>query len=345
MPPSKDIPTSIDKLSQSQKVAALLIALGPKCASEVMRNIKEELEVERIAIEIASMQKLDHQLMTQVLEEFYVLFQASDYLASGGVGYAKTILESAYGNDRASSILEQMVASLQTTPFDFFNNADSAQLASSFQNENPQMVALVLAYLRIEQSAAILSALSPDMQIEVAGRIANMDRTNPEILREVERILESKFSSVVSQDFTKAGGVEALAEILNRSDRSTEKVILDELEMRDPETAYRVRELMFVFEDLIKLGDRDIQRVLREVETKELGLALKGAQDEVKEKIFRNMSERAASMLQEDMEYMGAVRSKDVQEKQSYIVGVIRALEASGEITLMRGVEEEDFIE
>jgi flagellar motor switch protein FliG len=301
--------------------------------------------VEHIALEIATMRKLDQDLLVQILEEFYTVFQASDYLASGGVAYARTLLESAYGSSRADGILDRLVSSLKTNPFDFFNNADPAQLSASFQNENPQMVALVLAYLRPENAAAILSGLAPEMQIEVAGRIATMDRTNPEVLREVERILENKFSSVVSTDFTKSGGVEALAEILNRSDRTTEKHILDEMEMRDPDSALRVRELMFVFEDIIHLDDRAIQRVLREVETKDLALALKGSIEAVKDKIFRNMSERAAAMLQEDMDYMGPVRSRDVQEKQTYIVGVIRALEAAGEIMVARGTEEEDFIE
>jgi flagellar motor switch protein FliG len=336
---------SISNMSNAQKVAALLIALGPRTASEVMKHINDDNEVEHIALEIASLQKIEPHILTQVLEEFYTLFQASDYLASGGVTYARTLLETAYGGNTADNILARLVASLQTNPFDFFNNADPAQLAASFQNENPQMVALVLAYLKPENSAAILSGLNSEMQIEVASRIATMDRTNPEILREIERILENKFSSVVTADFTKSGGVETLAEILNRSDRSTEKVILDEMESRDPESAMRVRELMFVFEDIMQLDDRAIQRILREVETKDLALALKGSVEAVKEKIFKNMSERAAGMLKEDMEYMGPVRSRDVQEKQTYIVGVIRALEATGEIVIDRGAEEEDFIE
>jgi len=343
---AKAAPISINQMTNAQKVAVLLIALGPKVASEVMKNIQDETEVELITLEIASMQRpMDQDTLTSIFEEFYALFQASSYLSSGGVQYARTLLESAYGGSRADTILDRLVASLQSSPFDFFNNADPAQLAASFQNENPQMVSLILAYLKPTNSAAILSALSPDMQVEVARRIATMDRTNPEILREVERVLEQKFSSVVTSDFTQAGGVEALAEILNRSDRSTEKTILDEMEIRDPDTATRVRELMFVFEDLVHLEDRAIQRMLREVETKDLALALKGSAEPVKEKIFKNMSERAGNMLKEDMEYMGAVRSKDVQEKQTYLVGIIRALEASGEIVIQRGEEEEDFVE
>ncbi|MCA9789122.1 MAG: flagellar motor switch protein FliG [Cyanobacteria bacterium HKST-UBA06] len=332
-------------LTPVQKVAALLISLGAESASEVLKSIDDEQTVELLAMEIASLQNLNQDTMSSVFEEFYALFQASGYIASGGVNFARNILEKAYGDERADEILERLVASMTAQPFDFFNKADPAQLAASFQNENPQMVALVLSYLSAEQSAAILSALNTNLQIEVASRVANMDRTNPDILREVERILENKFSSVVSTDYTKAGGVEALAEILNRSDRATERAILDEMEMTDPDNAQRVRELMFVFEDIVTLDDRAIQRVLREVETKDLALALKGSPKMLQDKIFRNMSERAAAMLQEDMEYMGAVRSKDVQEKQTYIVSAVRALEAAGEIVISRGDEEDDFIE
>lgn len=336
---------SIRTMSNSQKVAALLIALGPKTASEIMKNISDENEVEHIALEIASVQKLNPDVLNEVLAEFYTLFQASGYLATGGVGYARQLLEEAYGGSHADKILERLVATLQTNPFDFFNNADPAQLATSFQNENPQLVALVLAYLKPDRSAAVISSLSPEMQGEVATRIAEMDRTNPEVLREVERIMENKFSSVVTADFSMAGGVEALAEILNRSDRSTEKAILDVLEMSDPEIAEQVRELMFVFEDIIHLDDRAIQRVLREVDTKDLALSLKGANDDVKDKIYKNMSERASAMLKDDMEFMGAVRAKDVAEKQTYIVGIIRALEGTGEIVVSRGGTEDDFVE
>ncbi|WP_373533518.1 flagellar motor switch protein FliG [Vampirovibrio sp.] len=336
---------SIRHMTNSQKVAALLIALGPKTASEIMKNIEDEIEVEHIALEIASLQRINPETLNAILAEFYSLFQASGYLASGGVSYARQLLNEAYGENQADKILERLVATLQTNPFDFFNNADPAQLATSFQNENPQLVALVLAYLKPERSAAVLGALSPEMQADVAQRIAEMDRTNPEVLREVERIMENKFSSVVTADFSMAGGVESLAEIINRSDRTTEKAILDSLEMKDPEIAEQVRELMFVFEDIIHLDDRSIQRVLREVDTKDLALSLKGSNTDVQEKIFRNMSERATTMLKDDMDYMGPVRAKDVQEKQTFIVSIIRALEGTGEIVVSRGSEEDDFIE
>jgi flagellar motor switch protein FliG len=332
-------------MTNTQKVAALLISLGPKAASEVMKNIDEETEIERIALEIASMRQLNEETMKEILNEFFLIFQASGYLSSGGVGYARKLLEETYGSGHAEKILERLVATLQTNPFDFFNKADPAQLATSFQNENPQLVALVLAYLKADQSANVLGMLPPEMQAEVATRIASMDRTNPEVLREVERILENKFSSVVMADFSAAGGIESLAEILNRSDRTTEKAILDGLEMKDPELAEQVRELMFVFEDVIHLDDKSIQRVLREVDTKDLAMSLKGSNEDVKEKVLKNMSERAAALLVDDMEYMGPVRAKDVQEKQTYIVGIIRALEAAGEIQISRSGGEDDFIE
>ena len=335
---------SLRYMTNSQKVAALLIALGPKTASEIMKNIHDDTEVEHIALEIASLQRVSPEILNGILAEFYALFQASGYLTTGGVSYARQILEEAYGGNQADKILERLVATLQTNPFDFFNNADPAQLATSFQNENPQLVALVLAYLKPERAAAVLGALSPEMQAEVAIRIADMDRTNPEVLREVERIMENKFSSVVTADFSMAGGVESLAEIINRSDRTTEKAILDSLEMKDPEIAEQVRELMFVFEDIIMLDDRSIQRVLREVDTKDLALSLKGSNAEVQDKIFKNMSERAAQLIKEDMEYMGPVRVSDVEAAQQKIVDVVRRLEESGEIIISGRGGEKDLV-
>jgi flagellar motor switch protein FliG len=333
------------KLSNVQKCAALLISIGPQLASQVIKFIPDEGDVERLAYEIASLKKVPPDILSQILEDFYVLFEARGYVSAGGVDYARRLLEDSFGADFADQILKRLVATLQVNPFDFFNNADPAQLASSFQHENPQLVALVLAYLKPDKAALLLSSLSPEIQVDVATRIAEMDRTNPEVLKEVERILETKFSSVVTSDFTSAGGIEVLAEILNNSDRTTEKAILDSLEMKNPEVAESVRELMFVFEDVIQLDDRAIQRILREVETKDLAMALKGSNDDVRKKVFKNMSERAATMLKDDMDYMGPARARDVQEKQSNIVNIIRALESAGEIVINRGSEEESFID
>ncbi len=336
---------SLQNMSNSQKVAALLIVLGPATASEVLKNIPDDDLIEQITLDIAGLNKVPPEALEGILDEFHSLFQASNYLSHGGMNYAKTLLEQAYGSEKSGAILDKLMTSLHSNPFQFFNDADPSQLATSFQNENPQLIALVLAYLKPEKAAAILNDLPPEMSTAVALKIAEMDRTNPEILNEVERIIESKFSSVVTQDFSKAGGVDALAGILNRIDRSIEKKIMETLEDQNLDLAEQVRELMFVFEDIVNLEDRAIQRLLREVETKDLALSLKGSNNEIKEKIFNNMSERARAMLQDDMEYMGPVRAKEVQECQTKIVAVIRALEAAGEIVLLRDDSEEDYIE
>ncbi|MDD3593699.1 MAG: flagellar motor switch protein FliG [Candidatus Gastranaerophilales bacterium] len=331
-------------MSNTQKVAALLIVLGPTTAAEILKNIQDDDLIEQITMDIASLNKVPPEALDEVLEEFYSLFQASSYLSLGGMNYAQTLLERVYGLERSQMVLNKLLSAMHSNPFEFFNDADPSQLATSFQNENPQLIALVLAYLKPDKAAQVMNSLPPKIQAAVSVKIAEMDRTNPEILSEVEKIVEQKFSSVVTQDFSKAGGVESLANILNRADRSTEKVIIETLEFQDPELAEQVRELMFVFEDIILLDDRSIQRLLREIDSRELALALKGANTEVKEKIFKNMSERAGEMLKDDMEYMGPVRAKEVQEAQSKIVSVLRALESSGEIIIMRAGAEDEFI-
>lgn len=335
----------IAEMTSTQRVAALLIVLGPATATEVLKNIPDEELIEKITLDIAGMTKLSKEVLDEVVTQFHSLFQASNFLSHGGMGYAKKLLVQAYGPEKAEMILDKLMATMHTNPFQFFNEADPIQLATSFQNENPQLIALVLAYLKPDKAAAVLNNLNPKTQAIVAMKIAEMDRTNPEILNEIEKIIEHKFSSVVSQDYSKAGGIDALANILNRSDRSTEKKIMETLEGYDLGLAERVRELMFVFEDMVVLDDRSIQRLLREIETKDLAMALKGSNEDVKEKVFRNMSERASQMLKDDMDYMGPVRAKEVQECQTKIVAIIRALEATGEIVLVRDSAEEDFIE
>lgn len=335
---------TINSMTTSQKVATLLIALGPATATEVLKNLPDEELIEQITLDIASLTKIPAEVIDEVLEEFHSLFKASNFLNRGGLDYAKKLLAESIGDQRAGLLFEKL-ATTKTNPFQFFNNADPTQLATSFQNENPQLIALILAYLKPDKAALVLSNLPDHLQSVVALKIAEMDRTNPEILGEVEKIIEGKFSSVVSQDFSKAGGIEALADILNRADRNSERKIMEILEVQDLEMAEKIRELMFVFEDIIKLDDKAVQRVLREVETKDLALALKGAIQEVKEKVFKNMSERASAMLKDDMEYMGPVRTKEVQESQTKIVAVIRALEATGEITIFRDDAEDDLIE
>jgi flagellar motor switch protein FliG len=333
---------NIQTMTPTQKVAALLIVLGPTTASEVLKNITDDDLLEQVTLDIASLNKVPVEILNSILDEFRAIFEASNYIASGGMDYAKKLLEQAYGNDQAKKILDRLVVLMNSNPFQFFNDADPGQLATSFQNENPQLIALIMAYLKPEHSAKVMNYLPPEVQAQVALKIADMDTTNPEILSEIEKIVESKFSSVVVQDFSKAGGVESLANILNRADRATEKNVIDLLEVQNPDLAEEVRELMFVFEDIVTLDDRAIQRVLREVDTKDLAMSLKGTKDDVKEKIFKNMSERAQGMLREEIEYMGPVRAKEVQEVQTKIVNIIRTLELAGEIVIAREETPED---
>lgn len=332
-------------MTTTQKVAALLIALGPATASEILKNISDDDLLEQITLDIASLNKIPTDVLNGILKDFHTLFLASDYVQAGGMNYAQTLLEKAYGEDQASKILDRLVTLMNSNPFQFFNDADPAQLATSFQNENPQLIALILAYLKPEHSAQVLNYLSPEIQADVAMKIADMNSTNPEILSEIEKIVESKFSSVVVQDFSKAGGVDSLANILNRADRATERNVIELLEVNSPQLAESVRELMFIFEDIISLDDKAIQRVLREVDTKDLAMSLKGTKEDVKEKIFKNMSERAQSMLRDDMEFMGPVRAREVQEVQTKIVSIIRTLEAAGEIIISRESQEDELIE
>jgi len=335
----------IQNMTTTQKVAALLIVLGPTTASEVLKNISDDDLLEQITLDIANLHKVSSEVLNSILEEFKAIFQASNYLSAGGMTYAKELLEKAYGNEQAKKILDRLVVLMNSNPFQFFNEADPGQLATSFQNENPQLIALIMAYLKPEHSAQVLNYLPPEVQAQVAVKIADMDTTNPEILAEIEKIVESKFSSVVVQDFSKAGGVESLANILNHADRATERNVIELLEVQNPELAEEVRELMFVFEDIVNLEDRAIQRILREVDTKDLAMSLKGTKEDVKEKIFKNMSERAQAMLRDEMEYMGPVRAKEVQENQSKIVGVIRTLEVAGEIIVSRENNEDELID
>ena len=329
----------------SQKVAALLIALGPSTASEILKNIKDDDLLEQLTLDIANLGKVSDEDLNDVLTEFKAVFQAKNFVASGGVNYAKQLLAQAYGDSEAAKMLEKVNSMVNTNPFYFLNEADPSQLANTFSTENPQLLALILAYIRPELAAQVLSFLPPDVQAIVAMKIADMTPTNPEILSTIEDIVERKFSALLVQDFTNAGGVESLANILNCCDRGTEKNIMEWLDIENQEMAQEVRDLMFVFEDIIILDDRAIQRVLREVDGKELATALKGTTDEIKEKIFKNMSERARQMLQDDMEYLGPVRAKEVQDAQTSVVSAIRTLEASGEITITRASVEDELIE
>ncbi|MEB3198103.1 MAG: flagellar motor switch protein FliG [Candidatus Sericytochromatia bacterium] len=332
---------TVNELSGREKAAILLVSLGEDVASELLRNVTDQDDLEQLTMEIANMGRVDGDVSRAVLEEFYALYQASRSTAMGGVETARDLLSKALGADRAAELLGRLTDQLATIPFEFMRRIEANQLLNFIQNEHPQTIALICAYLKPEQSATIIGGLSPEAQSDVAARIALMDRTSPAIIREVERILERKFSAVVSQDFFNAGGVKNLVEVLNRADRSTEKTIIESLEEQNPELADEIKKLMFVFEDIVLLDDRSIQRVLKDVESKDLALALKGSNDEVKAKIFRNMSERMSGMIQDELGYMGPVRLKDIEEVQQKIVAVIRKLEEAGEIMISRAGQDD----
>nr|WP_304955030.1 flagellar motor switch protein FliG [uncultured Acetatifactor sp.] len=319
-----------------QRAAILLISLGPERSAGIFKHLKEE-EIEEMTLEIANIRSVTPQVKEAVITEFYELCLAQQYIAEGGISYAKDLLEKALGAEKAMDVIGKLTASLQVKPFEFVRKTDATQLINFIQDEHPQTIALILSYLSPGQAALVMSALPPERQADVARRIAVMDRTSPDIIKEVEKVLESKLASLVNQDYTIIGGVDAVVEILNTVDRGTERHIMETLEVEAPELAEEIRKKMFVFEDILLLDDRAIQRVLRDVENNDLTMAMKSTKDEVKEAIFNNMSKRLAVMIKEDMDFMGPVRMKDVEEAQQKIVNVIRKLEDAGEIVISRG--------
>ncbi|CAM3070789.1 flagellar motor switch protein FliG [Sporolactobacillus spathodeae] len=320
-----------------QKAAVLLIAMGTEVSANVFKHMTEQ-EIEEMTLAISNARNVNTDLTKQVIEEFYQTALAQEYISQGGIGYAKQILEKALGAQQANDVIQKLTSTLQVRPFDFMRKSDPQQILNFLQNEHPQTIALVLSYLTPEQAAAVLSSLPIESQADVARRIAQMDRTSPEIISQVERILEKKISSSsVNQDYTQTGGIGSIVNVLNGVDRTTEKNILDQLEEADPDLAEEIKKRMFVFEDIIILDDRAIQRVIRESENEDLLLAMRTASDEVKDLLFRNMSERMAASFKEEMEYMGPVRLHDVEEAQTRVVNTIRKLEDAGEIVIARG--------
>ena len=327
-------------LTGRQKAAIFLVSLGPNVSSEIFKHLREE-EIEQLTFEIARLDKVEPADKDKVLMEFQELMLAQEFISSGGIDYARDVLEKALGTQKAVDIINRLTSSLQVRPFDFIRRTDPSHLLNFIQAEHPQTIALILSYLDPNKASLILSSLPHEIQADVAKRIATMDRTSPDVLREVERVLERKLSTLASEDYTSAGGIDAIVEILNMVDRGTEKTIIESLEDDDPELAEEIKKRMFVFEDIVLLDDRSIQKLLREVDQQELAKALKAVDTEVQDKIFRNMSKRAASLLKEDMEFMGPIRLKDVEESQQKIVNIIRKLEEAGEIVVARAGEDE----
>jgi flagellar motor switch protein FliG len=331
---------NVKEYTGRQKAAIFLVTIGSEISAEIFKFLRED-EIETLTFEIARLETIDSEQKDAILQEFQELMMANQFISTGGIDYARELLEKSLGSQKAIDIINRLTSSLQVRPFDFIRRTDPAHLLNFIQQEHPQTIALILAYLEPNKASVILQSLPPEVRSDVARRIATMDRTSPEVLREVERVLEKKLSSLSSEDYTAAGGVESIVEILNLVDRASEKQIIEALEDEDPELAEDIKKRMFVFEDIVMLDDRAIQKVMREVDSQELAKALKSVDSEVQDKIFKNMSKRAASMLKEDMEYMGPVRLKDVEEAQQKIVSIIRHLEDTGEIVVARAGEDE----
>ncbi len=324
-------------LSGREKAAILLISLGQEKSAKIYKYLKDD-EIEPLTLEIASISSISPETKETVLDEFYQICLAQKYIIEGGINYAKSVLESALGESRAHEILSKLTDSLQVRPFDFVRKTDASQILNFIQNEHPQTIALILSYIRPKQAAEVIAQLSPDKQADVSRRIALMDRTSPDVIKEVEKALEKKLSTLMTEGFTTVGGVDYVVEILNSVDRTTEKNILETLEVEDVELSEEIKRKMFVFDDIVMLDNRSIQTILRQdIDNKELAIALKGATEEVQNLILSNVSKRLAAMIKEDMEFMGPVRRSDVEDAQQKIVNIIRRLQDAGEIIIARG--------
>ncbi len=327
------------RLTGIKKIAIIMISLGPDVSSKILKNFRDT-DIERITTEIANTTVVDVDLRKKVFDEFLLIHEAQTYLTSGGIKYAREVLEKTLGPQKTAEIIKRLTEASKIKPFNLLRKAEPKQLVNFINNEHPQTIALVLAYLQPEQAAVVLGSLPEELQSDITRRIATMERISPEMLREVEAVLERKLSSVVEQDFSIAGGIDTLVNILNRVDRGTEKGILEELEREDQDLVEEIRKRMFVFEDIITLDDQSIRRVLREIDFKDLAYALKGSSDDVSQRIVKNLSKRAGEMLEEDVEMLGPVRIREVEEAQQRIVQIIRRLDEAGEIIIARGGED-----
>ena len=331
------------KMSAASKAAAVIVALGTEHASEVYKHLTDE-EVERVTLEVAQLTKMTNDDMQEVVDDFYGLCVTQKVMTDGGVLYARDILEKAFGAQLASSYMDRISQAMQTRAFEFIRKANNKNLLMMLQYEHPQTIAFVLSYAKAEQASKIISDLPKIIQMDVIKRIATLESVSPEIVEIVEAVLEKRFSVVASVDMTEIGGVNYVADIMNHTDRNTEKFIFDELGKSDPGLSESIRKLMFVFEDIVNMGDMEIQRILREVETQDLAVAIKGSNEEVKAVLLNNVSSRARESILEDIQYLRNVRMKDVEEAQQKIVNIIRSLEDAGEITISRGGEEDVII-
>jgi len=340
--PGQKLPKNVDDLDGVTKAAILLLTVNHEAAGALLKELSTEM-VEEVTRQLASLGEVPASLAEQVVEEFYSLRMGSEYVKEGGLDYAKMLLKDSLDSKLADKVVQQIQTQVQKTPFSFLQKAESENLLTFIQDEHPQTIALIISHLAHHKAAEILVGLPQQKQIEVVRRVANMEQTNPDVIKEVEAGLESRLSNLLMQSAEKVGGVETVAEVLNLCDRATEKNIMEGIESEDPDLVESIRRLMFVFEDVLKVNDRGIQSVLKEVDNEELCVALRTASDELKEKIFSNMSARAADLVKEDMEYMGPVRLSDVEAAQQRIVDIVRRLEDAGEI-IISGRGEKDVI-
>ncbi|WP_275843921.1 flagellar motor switch protein FliG [Caproicibacterium argilliputei] len=331
---------SSKQLTPAAKAAAVIISLGADEAAEVYKYLGED-EIETLSYEVAKLDRIPDENMQSIMEDFYGLCVTRKVVADGGVVYAKSILEKAFGPEKAEDYMNRVSQSLQTRAFEFIRKANYKSLLMMLQNEHPQTIAFVLSYARAEQASQVLAELPKKLQIDVLWRMANLESVNPTVVSMVEDVMEKRFSSVVTVDMTEIGGINYVADVMNHTDRTTEKNIFDGLNERDPQLSSDIRKRMFVFEDIIQLDNISIQRFLRDVNTQDLAVALKGANDEVKEAILNNMSKRSQESILSDIEYLHNVRMRDVEEAQQQIVEVIRKLEEGGEIVISRGGDDE----
>ncbi len=330
-------------LTPRQKAAQIIIALGADVASSIFRFLQEE-EIEKITFEVTRQEAMSPEMSDSVVEEFYSLCVAQKVYTEGGVAYARNVLEKAFGAQSAAALLDRVTRTLRTKAFEFIRKSDYKNLMNMIVNEHPQTIALILSYARADQASAIIAELPKEQRVDVVERIARMDKTSPDVIKHVETILERKFENIVSYELLEVGGINYIAEIMNNIDRGTEKHIFDELGRNDPKLAEEIRKRMFVFEDITILDPMSIQRFLREVEAKEMAIALKGSNKEVTAVIFENMSQRMSETIKSEIEYLHNVRVRDVEEAQQKIVAIIRRLEEEGEIVITKGGKDEIIV-
>ena len=334
---------TIEELTPKEKAAILMIALGRDYSAQVYKHLSDD-EIGQLTLSITTTRRVDSEIKDQVLNEFYEMCLAQKFISEGGIDYARQVLEEAMGPDRARDLINRLSSSLQVRPFDFIRRADSGQILNVIGNEHPQTIALVLSYITPKQAAEVLAELPSERQNDIVKRVANMGSTSPEYVKEAERILERKLTSMGYADQIAVGGIDALVDIINAIDRGTERNILESLDVEDAELADEIRKKLFIFEDIAKLSSQAIQRTLKEVNTADLALALKSATAGVSQAIMNNISKRLQEMLIDDMEVMGPVRLRDVEEAQQRIVNVVRKLEESGEIIIARGEGDEMIV-